>query len=305
MKSKEFEDIIECQMEKCVDILIEKAKEYADHRDRLHNFKYAGSLQGISSVKALSGMMAKHTISVYDMCGSEALYPMALWEEKITDSINYLLLLKALLIDEGMVTHTEKGETTSACVVDEEVFNDEKLKKLYSEQLPKAEPYTIKGIEPTGDAYTCAADCSCCGIVECRVKREPKVGDERLKKLVESVKFGIINDEFTNKSINQVTRVDRSEKPDNNSDSIDALVYGAAVLEHRDKIIKNTKEPDNCDHNCIGCGSPADTCVHGSKETEGCVSDYKNVKEAEKVSNGKSKCSNNCAECAYRYDCTL
>lgn len=279
MKDREFENTIESQMEKCIELLMKKTEEYNDNSDRLHNFKASAKLQGVKSIQALSGMMAQHIVSIYDMCNSEALYSMDMWEERIGDIINFLLNLKCLLIDEDMVSHTEKGETTSACVVDEEVFNDEKLKKLYSEQLPKAEPYTIKGIEPTGDAYTCAADCSCCGIVECRVKREPKVGDERLKKLVESVKFGIINDEFTNKSINQVTRVDRSEKSDNNRDSIDALVYGAAVLEYRDKIIKNTKEPDNC----IGCGSPAYICVHGSKETEcyencideGCVSDCK------------------------------
>ena len=42
--------------------------------------------------------MAKHTVSVYDMLrGLEEgkSYPLELWDEKIGDSINYLLLLAA------------------------------------------------------------------------------------------------------------------------------------------------------------------------------------------------------------------
>ena len=42
-------------------------------------------------------MMAKHTVSVYDMIGTGEDYPLDLWEEKIKDSINYLFLLWALV----------------------------------------------------------------------------------------------------------------------------------------------------------------------------------------------------------------
>ena len=45
---------------------------------------------------ALAGMMAKHIISIYDMCFSDRkTFELAVWEEKITDSLNYLFLLKA------------------------------------------------------------------------------------------------------------------------------------------------------------------------------------------------------------------
>ena len=45
-------------------------------------------------------MMSKHTVSVYDMIrglesGEE--YPLDMWDEKIGNSINYLLLLAALV----------------------------------------------------------------------------------------------------------------------------------------------------------------------------------------------------------------
>ena len=64
-------------------ILCSKAKEYAT-ADRLHNFKVAGALQGISPVQALMGMMLSTQVSVADMCMSGEAIPQELWDEKIT-----------------------------------------------------------------------------------------------------------------------------------------------------------------------------------------------------------------------------
>lgn len=105
MNSEKFNEIISAQLEHCKIVLCKKAKEYAT-KDRLHNFKVAASLERTTPVAALMGMMAKHTVSVYDMCigtdGYEHLnYPLELWDEKITDSINYLLLLRALVEEEN------------------------------------------------------------------------------------------------------------------------------------------------------------------------------------------------------------
>lgn len=93
-----FDAIIDRQLSICRDTLTNKAAEYATE-DRLHNFKVAAQLQGITPRQALAGMMAKHTVSVYDMCaGGE--YSDAMWDEKICDSINYLLLLRAMVEEE-------------------------------------------------------------------------------------------------------------------------------------------------------------------------------------------------------------
>lgn len=99
MTNKQFEQVIAEQLDTCRRVLTCKAAEYATE-DRLHNFRVAAEVQGISPRRALAGMMAKHTVSVYDMCASDMTYPSDLWEEKITDSINYLLLLKALVREE-------------------------------------------------------------------------------------------------------------------------------------------------------------------------------------------------------------
>lgn len=99
MNTEKFNDVLKDQITRCTDVLVTKAKEYATE-DRLHNFKVAAELQGCTPKQALAGMMAKHTVSVYDMCMSRADYTVELWDEKLTDSINYLLLLRAL-VEEG------------------------------------------------------------------------------------------------------------------------------------------------------------------------------------------------------------
>ena len=96
MTATEFERIFEEQVERSRIVLVNKASEYATE-DRLHNFRVAAALEGKTPEQALAGMMAKHTVSVYDMAESGLAYPIELWQEKITDHINYLFLLNAIV----------------------------------------------------------------------------------------------------------------------------------------------------------------------------------------------------------------
>ena len=100
MKTEDFNDIVNDQIERSTSVLLKKADEYAANDDRLHNFRVAARLQGITPRQALAGMMAKHTTSVYDMCQSTDVFPEFMWNEKITDHINYLLLLRAVVEEE-------------------------------------------------------------------------------------------------------------------------------------------------------------------------------------------------------------
>lgn len=101
MKNQEFTDILVDQIERSKEMLLIKAEEYATDDDRLHNFVVAAQLQGGNLPQALAGFMAKHTVSIYDMIESGRAYPMSKWEEKITDHINYLLILRAVLEEKG------------------------------------------------------------------------------------------------------------------------------------------------------------------------------------------------------------
>lgn len=100
MNSKTFDTIIREQVDKCTSMLCGKAKEYATDDERLHNFKVASAIQGRTIAQALGGMMCKHTTSIYDMIESGQYYPLEKWDEKITDHINYLLILAAVIRDD-------------------------------------------------------------------------------------------------------------------------------------------------------------------------------------------------------------
>ena len=111
MTQKEFQAVFREQVRQCEGLLIQKAKEYTgDNPDRLSAFKAAAAIQDSTPQRALAGMMAKHIISIYDMCYIISIYDMcytdrktfelAVWEEKITDSLNYLFLLKAVIKEE-------------------------------------------------------------------------------------------------------------------------------------------------------------------------------------------------------------
>jgi hypothetical protein len=101
MEAREFENVVLEQLDKCQKMLGIKATEYASPRDMLHNFVIAAQVQGCSPRDALGGFMAKHTVSIYDLIREAAVdMPMEMWDEKITDHINYLLLLRAIIVEE-------------------------------------------------------------------------------------------------------------------------------------------------------------------------------------------------------------
>ena len=108
MNTTTFERLFEEQVNRSRSVLVSKAKEYATE-DRLHNFKVAAALEGKTPEQALAGMMAKHTVSVYDMAESGLAYPIELWQEKITDHINYLFLLNAIVREERQCQWIDGG----------------------------------------------------------------------------------------------------------------------------------------------------------------------------------------------------
>ena len=109
MTTSDFDKIIEKQLEYCAKLLVAKGDEYTPNTsDRLHAFKAAAALQNITPKLALCGMLAKHLVSVYDMCRSGEYTPDH-WTEKITDSINYFLILGALIEEERNEQYSDKN----------------------------------------------------------------------------------------------------------------------------------------------------------------------------------------------------
>ena len=94
-----FDKVVNATIRKSKAVLLDKQKEYATE-DRLHNFRVAAAFQQCTPKQALLGFMTKHLVSLSDMCKSDDVYSSEIWNEKIGDSINYLLLLRALVADE-------------------------------------------------------------------------------------------------------------------------------------------------------------------------------------------------------------
>ena len=110
MTIEKMDEVVQEQLIYCKSLLVKKGNEYADEKlDRLQAFKTAAKLQGITPEQALAGMMCKHTVSVYDMIAAGS-SDLTMWEEKITDHINYLLLLKCLIMDK---IEGKDGETNA------------------------------------------------------------------------------------------------------------------------------------------------------------------------------------------------
>lgn len=99
MTEEKFNDIVAGRCNKMEAILASKAKEYA-RGDRLSNFKKAAAAMGGTPEKACLAFWMKHVISICDLvndveAGKEV--PLAMWEEKLGDAINYLVLLEAIV----------------------------------------------------------------------------------------------------------------------------------------------------------------------------------------------------------------
>ena len=106
MNQKEFNEVIIRQTDRCKSMLVAKGAEYAPRAvkntavDRLAHFKKAAVVLNTTPRAALMGMLSKHLISVSDMCMGEQQYSKEQWDEKITDSINYFLILCAIVEEE-------------------------------------------------------------------------------------------------------------------------------------------------------------------------------------------------------------
>ena len=107
MNNSDFNQVVSDTFKMCENTLYRKGSEYSDietkvEADRLSQFKLAAMQQGIYPTMALGGMMIKHTTSIYDMLrrSKDESFPLTQWNEKIIDHINYLLLLKALIVEE-------------------------------------------------------------------------------------------------------------------------------------------------------------------------------------------------------------
>jgi len=98
MTDEQFNELLSETQETMRNTLIQKAKEY-QRGDRLSNFKTAATRLNCTPERALLGMLEKHSTAIFDYVNDLEVgrrMPLEQWQEKIIDSINYLVLLLAL-----------------------------------------------------------------------------------------------------------------------------------------------------------------------------------------------------------------
>lgn len=106
MKTSEVNHVIRMRIKIIRNTLERKAVEYASKEDHLRSFKNAARRLGKEPEEVLWTWMEKHTECIDAFINKLAeegrefdsrLY--VIWDEKITDAINYLILLDALLLE--------------------------------------------------------------------------------------------------------------------------------------------------------------------------------------------------------------
>jgi len=107
MISKEFELIREARISKIRSSLGAKRAEYATDADVLVNFKSGAACLKTSPEKTLLSYATKHWVSIQDMIENlpidGSINPntkeanLEVWNEKVGDVINYLILLEGLI----------------------------------------------------------------------------------------------------------------------------------------------------------------------------------------------------------------
>ena len=91
MTKKEFFEFVGEELAHTMDVL-EVKSVYNDPNDYFSYFDRVGALLGSTSEEALFALMSKHIISIADLC-KKSETDFNIWQEKLTDTINYLLLL--------------------------------------------------------------------------------------------------------------------------------------------------------------------------------------------------------------------
>ncbi len=102
MTNKKLNEIVSSRIKQIQQVLTKKGIEYTSSTDdRLINFKIAADYQQITNKQALMGMLAKHLASISQMIKTNKQYSNDVWNEKLGDAINYLILLEAMVYEEN------------------------------------------------------------------------------------------------------------------------------------------------------------------------------------------------------------
>lgn len=111
MDSQTFERLTDEQLKVCKEVMFNKRAEYSGNEDALYNFRQAVTLLSMSPAEVAFCYDTKHISSIQKIVRelSHGKTPSeALWREKITDYLNYGLLMNACVM-EAIAQERENG----------------------------------------------------------------------------------------------------------------------------------------------------------------------------------------------------
>jgi len=111
MTAKEFESLVNKRFQYCKEVLINKGNDYApDTKDRLSNFREIAKRTVLNPLDIWTVLFEKHILSIETYMSKRNLESESI-EDRITDTINYLLLGEALILeDKDSIAYVEPDE---------------------------------------------------------------------------------------------------------------------------------------------------------------------------------------------------
>lgn len=100
MTFEQFDKLIAGAIENSAGVLREKNAKYSAGCNPLHNFEVGAAIMGGTPAQAAWGYMTKHLTALRDKIQRNDFDDMEDFQEKITDSINYLLFIYAIGCEE-------------------------------------------------------------------------------------------------------------------------------------------------------------------------------------------------------------
>lgn len=96
MTQNDFDSLVNSRLSHCKKLLLVKSEDYASKKDRLHNFKLGALLARQTPEQYAQSLMTKHIVAVSDKIANKEVMTPKFVAEKLSDIINYSLLIEAL-----------------------------------------------------------------------------------------------------------------------------------------------------------------------------------------------------------------
>lgn len=93
MTKEKFDKLVDYMIEKSGKTLKEKNAKYAPENDALHNFHYGAQMDNSTTAQTIWHYWKKHLVALMDKISRDDWEDLEDAEEKIQDSINYLLFI--------------------------------------------------------------------------------------------------------------------------------------------------------------------------------------------------------------------